>query len=349
MRPFHLHRLRPPHALPHRHYSTQPPAIGIAPLPSRTTLSLTGPDTAKFLHGLCTSTLLETTGGYTAFLTAPGRIITDAFVFPRLIDGQYSAVIDVDAALADTLASHLRKHKLRSKIAFARGGWSVWATWGPGLALPTDTPTLLDPRLPALGARMLLPPGAEPALSLRHASEKDYTLSTLQHGLPPSSILPGLLPHEANLDHLSAIDFRKGCYVGQELTIRTQHTGVVRKRLLPVQLYRAGETPPEDLAYQPEFDAGGVEAGTDIVALGGGKRPAGRWLFGMGNVGLALCRLENMSDLRVSAEGGSWTPGDEFALKGSDLRVKAFVPDWLRERETARQRSKAERKAVDTQ
>src|SRR5690606_34871018 len=50
------------------------------------------------------------------------------------------------------------------------------------------------------------------------------------------------LPHESNLDLLGGVDFRKGCYVGQELTIRTEHRGVVRKRILPAVLYSASSS-----------------------------------------------------------------------------------------------------------
>jgi len=163
---------------------------------------------------------------------------------------------------------------------------------------------------------------------------------------------------ESNIDLMNGIDFRKGCYVGQELTIRTKHTGVVRKRILPVQLYKGNETlvsatempnfDPELKDYENSFtEMETVDMGSpvgDIKQLSSDGtfkkgRSAGKLLCRFGNVGLALCRLEMMTDIWVSAEGGSWRPGMEFGVQSSTTssdviwRVKAMVPGWLRQRE----------------
>ena len=177
-----------------------------------------------------------------------------------------------------------------------------------------------------------------------HSTLELYTLNRYFNGIPegPLEILPQTaLPLESNFDYLNGIDFRKGCYVGQELTIRTQHTGVVRKRILPVQLYTSAiESPgsgsrptPIDGMTDPESAefhlARQVPAGTEIK-VEGGKRPSGRFLAGIGNVGLALCRVENMTDLRVSAEGGTYKEDLEFNLGDTGIKIKAFVPEWMR-------------------
>lgn len=88
--------------------------------------------------------------------------------------------------------------------------------------------------------------------------------------------------------------------------------------------------------------------GADIKRLagegGGSKRSAGKILGSVGNVGLALCRLEMMTDLRVSAEGGSYKEGQEFCVGGDEgVRVKAFVPEWLR----IKLEGERERKGID--
>ncbi|KAJ4292228.1 ccr4 associated factor [Collariella sp. IMI 366227] len=159
------------------------------------------------------------------------------------------------------------------------------------------------------------------------------------------------LVHESNIDLMGGVDFRKGCYVGQELTIRTEHRGVVRKRILPCVLYPEEEAEPKALEYHPEIggDGGGGGVSADMVPaeasigrVGKKGRSAGKWLRGVGNVGLALCRLEMMTDVVLPGEAASaaYTAGDEFVVglggKGEEddarkVKIKAFVPEWLRQ------------------
>ncbi|THH12631.1 hypothetical protein EW146_g7514 [Bondarzewia mesenterica] len=82
---------------------------------------------------------------------------------------------------------------------------------------------------------------AQEAVNHDEASEEDYTLHRIMHGVPEGSLdIPPMqaFPMDSNLDMMGGLDFRKGCYVGQELTVRTYHTGVIRKRILPVMLSR---------------------------------------------------------------------------------------------------------------
>jgi hypothetical protein len=144
------------------------------------------------------------------------------------------------------------------------------------------------------------------------------------------------------MDLTRAIDFRKGCYVGQELTIRTHHTGVVRKRILPVQLYHEGNQPgSETPVYDPQTTISLPPAGANISKTGGRKgRSAGKFITGIGNVGLGICRLEMMTDITLTGESSQYVPSQEFKVSdgeaqqsadGQDVRIKAFVPPWLRE------------------
>jgi len=140
-----------------------------------------------------------------------------------------------------------------------------------------------------------------------------------------------VLPMNANFDIMGGIDFKKGCYVGQELTIRTHHTGVVRRRVLPVSLYSLSSAPPEKIAYDAEAGVVSPAAGTEIKIQGKRGKP-GKWISGVGNVGLAMCRLELMTDLQVTGEPSTFSAEDRFVVGGEEegLGVKAFVPDWMR-------------------
>lgn len=111
------------------------------------------------------------------------------------------------------------------------------------------------------------------------------------------------MPLEANLDHLKAIDFEKGCYLGQELTIRTKHRGVVRKRVLPVRFVPMPE-PTSDATLVPvkalhpdlvDRSVTPVPAPADLVnTLGKTQKPVGRVLSTCYNLGFALVRLEHV-------------------------------------------------------
>jgi folate-binding protein YgfZ len=184
-------------------------------------------------------------------------------------------------------------------------------------------------------------------------SEADYKIHRMLHGIAEGQqeIIGGnALPQESNMDFFNGIDFRKGCYLGQELTIRTHHTGVVRKRILPVQLHKEyapivphakGPTfvgdpeHPQSLNLDPSLPP----PGSNISKLLSRGRSTGKWLGGIGNIGLALCRLEMMTDIRLTDEPTQYDPDQEFKIswdaqpgyEAGEVKIKAFVPPWLRD------------------
>lgn len=276
-------------------------------------------------------------------------------------------LIEVDKAEVGFLMKHLKKHKLRSKLKLRKldeQERSVWASWDEQAAGGQRwTPYNLenegegsssvigcaDTRAPGLGSRLLIKDGVEVVESLpgEEVSLDTYNLRRILHGVPEGQgeiIRESALPMESNMDVMGGIDYHKGCYLGQELTIRTHHTGVIRKRILPVQLYGIDGVIPQEAEtpiYSPETDIVLPPLGSNISRMSARKgRSAGKWLGGVGNVGLALCRLEMMTDIVLTGEATQYNPEQEFKIswdaeagdgKGGELKVKAFIPPWTRE------------------
>lgn len=115
---------------------------------------------------------------------------------------------------------------------------------------------------------------------------------------------------------MNGVDYSKGCYVGQELTSRTYHTGVIRKRLLPLSIFTQDMAEPETLSYNPLVDVKLPPQGTALTAEGE-KRSPGKWLRGWGNLGWGLCRLDFVGRV-LRCEMG----------EGREVFVKAFLPEW---------------------
>ncbi|OTA89566.1 hypothetical protein M434DRAFT_398518 [Hypoxylon sp. CO27-5] len=321
-------------------------------------------------------------GFYSGFLNATGRVLHDVFVYRDTLGtsgagvgatGGEAFVIEVDAEQVDALAKHIKRYKLRSKLDFRIldegecAAWQVWDDSSSSSTNPSDPPStqlskledsivLPDARAPGMGYRVLRRGGAGRSLDLDLEKSDDtaYRIRRYLLGVAEGQAeIPReqALPLESNMDVMGGIDFRKGCYVGQELTIRTRHRGVVRKRILPCLLYPA-PPPPQKLEYRPYFTSGETEMSADDVPTnlsigrdGAKGRSAGTWLRGVGNIGLALCRLQIMTDVELPGETAASAPfnpdTDEFVVKwgadeegggGQSVRVRAFVPDWLRER-----------------
>ncbi|KAK0876215.1 ccr4 associated factor [Friedmanniomyces endolithicus] len=346
-----------------------PPPSGAARPANRRLISLHGEEAPKFLQGLITNNVTPRTqaGFYAAFLTAPGKVLHDVFIYPTLGSDwhkdahasdekgpeQPGYLVEVDGEEVGALMKHLKKHKLRSKFRMR-----VVEAEELGVQGSTTSDGMLgltDARAPGMGQRLLIPSSSQDGSGLPARLEVDeaplsaYALRRYLRGVPEGQKeIPRdeSLPMNYNLDIMGGIDFKKGCYLGQELTIRTHHTGVVRRRVLPVVLYPPEAPAPERLAYNsgvstvlssgdnqelPAEDA--ATHHLDIKRDDKRKRATGKLIGRIGNVGLGLCRLEQMSDLAVSGEGSSFSPEDRFVVEdgqGGEVGLKAFVPDWIR-------------------
>ncbi|KAK3956847.1 putative transferase caf-17, mitochondrial [Pseudoneurospora amorphoporcata] len=357
---------------------------GLTKLTSRRLISVSGPDASKFLQGVITNNISaphNANGFYTGFLTAQGRVVHDVIIYPDELGpepGKQSFLIEVDADEAVTLHKHIKRYKLRSKFNLNLLGpeeRALYHSWnhvdqsGPWNKLVDELQkegnarAVPDPRVPAFGSRVIVnqTSSSSPLADDDLTPESSYHLRRFLFGIPEgqAEIISGTaLPLESNMDVMNGIDFRKGCYVGQELTIRTKHRGVVRKRILPCILYSKGAAPeiPADGPGQlealekllkPEVEEGVkaemIPQGASIDKVDKKSRSApGKWLRGIGNVGLALCRLEVMTDTVLPGETpGMYSPEQDFVVslggeEGSEVeakkvKVKAFVPFWLKD------------------
>ncbi|CAO0800705.1 unnamed protein product [Mucor circinelloides] len=321
------------------------------PVPGRSLLELEGPETAKFLQGLMTNHMPKISPGgdgfYAAFLTPPGRMLYDTFIYPVNVGVNFphpKFIIDCPSATKTTFLRHLKRYILRAKVKVrdCSEEYKLWHIWGP--ALNKEDPALvkkekrfsdigcMDPRIPGFGYRAVLPADQDvqhilPASGQFEAlHEEEYTIRRMLQGLPegPDDLWPEVsLPLESNFDYMNGVDFRKGCYVGQELTIRTFHTGVVRKRIVPVQLYNKDEGSPsvqkvDRNAVWPSV----LEPQSDIKLVDGtSKRGVGKFCSGVHNIGLALMRLEHIQN-----DEKSFT-----SVKDESVRLRPFLPEWWTE------------------
>lgn len=213
----------------------------------RTLWSLTGADALGFLQGLVSNDLrpLETGPGivWAALLTPQGKYLADFFVI-RLADGP--VLIDIANLLAPATLRRLTMYRLRADVQIAPADLHVRRGQG---ALPEDA--LPDPRHPALGWRAYgTLVGTEPRI--------DWDAIRVSHLIPESGI--ELIPEdsyilEAGFERLHGVDFRKGCYVGQEVTARMKHKAELRKGLVRVTM--TGQAP-----VGTPILSGGKEAGT---------------------------------------------------------------------------------------
>lgn len=214
----------------------------------RRILAISGEDRVAFLQGLVTNKVGDGPC-WAALLTPQGKYLADFLIVP---DGA-RLLIDVDARLADDLVRRLTMYKLRSKVTLeatdlrmARGTGAM-----PGAAIA-------DPRHEALGWRLY---GADD-----DSDGSDWDAIRVEHCIPESLI--ELIPNEtyileAGFERLHGVDFRKGCYVGQEVTARMKHKTDLRKGLITIGI--EGEAP----AGTPITMADGREAGTLFTHAGG--------------------------------------------------------------------------------
>lgn len=236
--------------------------------PDRRVLALTGKDVAAFLQGLVSNDIrpLEKADGvvWAALLTPQGKYLADFFVVRRGADW----LLDIAAGLAEPTIRRLMMYRLRADVQIAP--LDLVVTRGLG---PAPAGAMADPRHPALGWRNWGSGEGAGAPSI------GWDAIRVAHLIPESGV--ELVPDDSYLletgfERLNGVDFRKGCYVGQEVTARMKHKTELRKGL--ARLVLDGPAPP----------------GTPVTLPDG--REAGRLGTVAGNRALAFLRFDRMNN-----------------------------------------------------
>lgn len=248
------------------------PDARCAPVPGRGFLRVTGPDREKFLQGLVTQDMgrvIREGIGYGAMLTPQGKLLADFL----LVAEPEAVLIDVAEDLAEDLARRLVMFKLRSKAAVERVEGAVTRGIGP---MPEGA--LADPRDPALGWRLY-------GVALEQGAPVDWEALRIAALVPETGaeLVPGdSFVLELGFERLNGVDFRKGCYVGQEVTARMYHKTTLRRQLMVLSV------------------AEPVPVGTPVLMEDG--REAGVLYTQAGGRGLALMRVDR-AEGALSADG----------------------------------------------
>jgi folate-binding protein YgfZ len=275
-------------------------------LPDRGVVNVGGEPARSFLNGLFTADIGQVTPErpcFAALLTPQGKILADGIVTEAPAGDGGGFFIDCPRALAKTLVDKLRAPVIVEDLSAALGVLALWGGQGVtdyGLGYP-------DPRLPALGSRVILPPhlAQEAATDLGAAlvEPQSYEAHRIALGVPRGGLdfsYGDAFPHETDMDQLHGVDFAKGCYVGQEVVSRIEHRGSARNRVVPVA-----------------YEGFAPDAGAAVTA---GEKSVGIFGSSAGGRALAMLRLDRVADALVA--------GTPLLAAGATLRL--VKPEWAR-------------------
>lgn len=252
--------------------------IGYTKLPDRGLLRISGPDRRAFLQGLVSNdvNLLDRQPCvYACFLTPQGKFLHDMFIS----EVNETLLLDIEGgARAQDLCHRLEVYRLRSDVMLEL----VPETTVYAIFTENKTSGVADPRHTGMGHRAFERPDL-PAISFETWDRQRISL-----GIPDGSrdmvpLKSTLL--ESNVDRLNGVSWKKGCYLGQELTARMHYRGLAKKHLYPVHL-------AEQAGWQPG----------DTITLG--DRAVGEMRSRCGDVGLALLKDEAVGTMREPDKTG---------------------------------------------
>lgn len=273
-------------------------------LSGRAVIRLSGEDRLSFLQGVATQDvelLNSRPAVFSALLTPQGKILFDFLV---VTDGD-ALLIDCNSDAAPALLKRLSLYKLRAKVALEiDANLSVGVIWGdPPSAMDSEgTIKFLDPRLQALGRRVIGPTAFVSALLQEYGDRADFNAHRIALGAPEFGAdfaSDEVFLTDVNYDALNGVSYKKGCFIGQEVTSRMKRKGDIRRRTLIAQFDGAA----------PENDASVTAGASTLGEIS--SSAAGR--------ALAIIRLDRWE--KATAEE---TPVE---CEGRSLRLR--IPEYL--------------------
>lgn len=258
--------------------------------PSRALFRFSGPDALKLLFDVVTGRIVAEPGPavWWALLSPQGKIQAEG------LSGWADDALwlDVDASVADAFLKRMRMYKLRAAVEIEDLRESHSVGWSA--AQPADGIAHADLRASGLGWRVIAPKTDAVDWAPEDDEFLERRIGTSIAELGPDFAADTMFPHDIGMDLLQGVDFKKGCYVGQEVVSRMEHRGTARRR-------------PVIISSLPD----GSAAGAPVLV---GEREAGT--IGKMHVGkaVAIVRLDRIPDEDAATFGG--------------LPVKLRLPDW---------------------
>ena len=287
-------------------------------LEDRAILYINGPDSKNFLQNLISNDInkvSDTSSCFASLFTPQGKFLYE-FIVVKHKSGYF---IDCEKSQSEEIFKQLNLYKIRTKVEIlnlsnefvvASFGYEKYLTIAGSKDILGFTfkyredPILLDPRNKYLGARLII--NLEKLylslkkLDLKNDKIEKYHSHSHKLGIVPKNsnkLKNKLFGIECNFEELNGIDFKKGCYVGQENTARIKLKNKLSKRLLPIEIID-GKLSEDEIIYYNDIDIGKVLINEDYP--------------------FALIKYLNENFNK------------DFIFKSKNATFKIFVPEWLK-------------------
>jgi len=247
-------------------------------LEDRGFIQVTGAEAKNFLQNIVTNDVEKVTDSSSVFssiLTPQGKYLFEFFIL-RLKD---SYLLECEKESTEEIIKILNYYKLRSKVDFINLNKEYSASVisiekfkeidssnsSKGKTINYEDGLIyIDPRNDKLGAKIISKIGTVQIkikkLNLNFADKNKYYKNCFELGIPQinlKNLKDKIFGIENNLDELNGIDFKKGCYVGQENTSRIKLRNKLRRRILPIQKI-AGEISENDIIKYKDLEIGKI-------------------------------------------------------------------------------------------